>query len=590
MSFLPSTNKKWSIVVLFFLLLFGLILGLGTVLYLSFFYYELADEGFYHYLLIQGPSTVFLSPFYLIFHYVGSFFDHQLLGYRFLKIGLSFFATWVLARMIWRFLFEGQAYSKMVQLIFEMLVVLCVFSSFSKHTTLSYNVVSYAGAALWAAAFFYYLKDHSVHYVRTGLALSLAMALAFFGRPPFGGVWFVVSIPLLFLGAYWGRFSSLKLGLVYLSAGIFWAGMSLWGFFPVVTQMAEVARNMVATSHTDSSFGLIGGVGSWIVSVMLFILPAWFFIFRKASVVKLRWFVGLVMSYSFLVLGVNLFKMDDYQVRHFLMIFLSAVGWGYWFFLLQREGWTDFVKDRWLVFLTCSFLGMLSSLGTNVVLLIHVSEYAFPLMAIPCLVFVFDVSAGYTRNKMVSFGTLGVLGIGLIFMFLQGGILSAYRNQGFSEQLVYSRYSSVLSGVRMSSHSAQNIDAIMLQMREAGFDQKQDRLVVYGDGPGFVAATGARSLGSAWIGLESDHQGWTAAALNYMVLDLKNEPVRSVYFVVLSSDMDPDFRKGLATFLEKDAGFLEKNIGVSGQYCVILESFRPYRVKWEGPYRMIRRD
>ena len=83
------------IVYVSLLLLLSLV---GYTIFTQFSNFELTGEGYYLYVLLQGRNATFLSPFYLIFHYVGKIFGHKIIGYRllnlFLLLGSHLYLGW----------------------------------------------------------------------------------------------------------------------------------------------------------------------------------------------------------------------------------------------------------------------------------------------------------------------------------------------------------------------------------------------------------------------------------------------------------------------------------------------------------------
>ena len=170
--------------------IWAIILGVAFGLCVTFFkHYDYTDEGLYHYLLIWGPEGTFMSPFYILFHYLGILWGHHIVGYRFLNLVMILASTFFLADSVFRFL-NGLSF-KISRSNFWMatgILELLALFHYNSISTLGYDSLSFVSSSLWLGAFFRVLpcSNEPREYLPSLFGLVGANFLAFTARPPYG--------------------------------------------------------------------------------------------------------------------------------------------------------------------------------------------------------------------------------------------------------------------------------------------------------------------------------------------------------------------------------------------------------------------
>lgn len=562
---------------------------LGGVVTAFFHYFELADEGLYLYLGIQGHHAFFLTPYHILGHYVGNLFGHQLLGYRFLRLVVLLGSTAFFGVTGWRLFFKDRKEDSLYAfLIFLVSLMITIFYSLVQTMAFSYNAMAYLGVALWLGSFFALLGSGRV--VFHGILMGIALVLSAYARPPLGIALLIMdyvfcAVSLKFYRFSFWRLMRVKWVVVLVCAGLSWLFFS--DFFKVVPVIMALHGG---ASHEHLLINMLKTFKINVLNVLMYVeIFALFFVWNPRS--KLGLMMLLVSGILYAAFSWYLQAIYRYELFGMLagmLVFVSSVILLYNLYE-QRIASTfpdqEFLKNIFF-FAVCSSLAIMSSLGTNIDIMVHATEHAFPILAFPFMCVAMRFSNGFRERLIPTLACLGILYASAIVLILHNTVIEAYRippNELSSEQRYYSKQSPYMKGIRLSKPMATNIDAILTELKASGFDPLQDRVMAYVDVPGFVGVTGAQSFGIAWGGCEEDHAGSIPLMRGYFDLEPYSRPIRYVY-VLINHEIDPEVRNKMDELLTPAPGFHKKLLGIPGSFCVSLGSFRPYQMTFEGPY------
>jgi len=560
-NFLKKYTLKSS--VLFGSVLFGLLILL--VVYTAFHFFDFSDEGYLLYLQRAGISGRFLSPFYLLTHYIGVIFNHQLIGYRLLNIGSSFLATfWI----FWSI--KNNVVTKSGRYLVGLTLGFLTLSSVSLIQTFSYNNLAFIGTALWIGALYRSYKAPGFY---LGALMALGTSLTFYARPPAGVVLGLLSILVLTYLYFVAQKPIKKMasGASIISLLVLAISCAFW---PVWGSLFVLYKAQSTVSHSGWLMtSLSQGTEFFIIQVVL-ALGIWWWGIRKANDEKKQKTAALLVAlWAGIVIHQGFIRFGESELRHMLGVMFAIVGVMY--------SLVKFRKIQSHLFLLTFLVALVASLGTNVGLMSHTLQYMLPIFSIPFLMIVIKLTKGFRCHQGFGLTAIGLIWVTMSVTTVHNLVIDHYRTASFPAQTTYLTAPSFLKNIRIEASLARNMQAFYDVLNQVQFDPTQDRIFAYPDLPGFVAAFPIYSYGSVWNA--TGYPNHITAIAAYIDLEPLGQPIRYVY-LLKGNQFEEEITKMLAGYLiPKTADFLEIEIGETGRH---YRNQNTYKLTFEGPYKL----
>jgi hypothetical protein len=558
-------------------------------------YFDISDEGMYLYLLMQGKDATFVSPFYTLFHYIGEWFDHSLLGYRWLSLSLISVSALYLAHSATHYLHMLFAEIKLPTYFLAGMLLISSLFSFWFMVTFSYNNLATIAAYMWVGALL--MLTTPCNLPKASLHVSVLVAalfLAFLARPPFGIILLLITPCAVFYQQRVLRCGpALWLWLLATAAISALIGALILDNTALLQRLLVIYPATMAASHANIIGRAILQIGAAVaeqypllIAVLLFagsrfLKPYSAFAARGARLLAWLAILAFMISLFGVQLAIAVPSPDPIRFAGLLLVTNVVFVALSWFqnppiALIGRAP----LKPLIFAVVLCTIASLGSAFGSNGNIMSG-AVYSMALLAI--------LPLGYgllaVEKSILSPWILRLVFAGtalcIALVIYQNFYFKPYRVSGWSEQTARVTNNPAFTHIRIDAGLAKAIGAVQQALKDVGFDILQDRIMAYPDMPGLLAATGARSFGSPWM------------VTRYPDIDVSNcahisteptSPIRHVYFL-RGIPISEGLSACLAQKLVKAEGFASHSVGDFYHH----RNLETETLVLEGPYRLRRK-
>ena len=598
-SSLESSSKVSSKTLFFALLALG---ALTAYLAYSFFFnFDTTDDGFYLQLLTTGTQSIFASPYHVIVHDIGSLFNHELLGYRFLTLITLLIAGIALVSSSLAF-FNIKSNLKQKIILYSMVGTFSYFY-FNLLPTFSYNTLALLAGSFWLAGIFLLLsKTGTANSLMSVLLISSSFVLAFFARPPTGMIFIVMTPIMLFVcRKIFSIQFSWKWALAGISAGLAGVGAVVYTSWEFFSKIFKLYLSLASSSHGNMLGKYIkacvqfGGV--FAVTVAFFIICV--VLYKNRSTLPKKSKIQLIIINSILLVFFILLarKMRGASINILSLLIVTSIPFAYALLrfntLYKTKQMSPTIGKKVIFWLLCLITAIVIDMGTNGNIIFYAS-LNMVIAALPLCFWIFFKTDHFT--KKLAYSNLLIIGsfalVGFYIWHFQ--FVNTYRAKRPASDFTYSKSSSFLRNIKINPKLAANIDAFSDALKNVGFDRSQDKIFAYPDLPGYISATGCKAFGNSW-----NFTGYKGIdANNCAYLDFEPlSPTRYVYILsghAIDSDpkdstqklwfgISPKLKDKLLSLIEPTENVKEFTVGKPFYH---FRNEKKYQLYLKGPYQL----
>ncbi len=515
-----------------------------------------------------------MSPFYLVGHWVGGFFNYQLLGFRIVNGFLIVLSTLGL----------GLAFKKTAKLapwltpITFITLSLLAIEHLAFIPTLSYNSLAYSGTALWLGAIYMMWDlDRPIPQLTVGILAGIGTLIASYGRPTTGLLLILTTVLALGLNYVIKKHSIAAFASSFITIVIGGALLSWWRFhnaFITIWQLIQVQATVSHQHWAMHTLLQIGGAG------ITFIALAWVLSTQYAKTSPRH----IQILGAFIVISwINLLLLSAliYLKESLFTCLIAGVCT-----LIPSVFFLTHTKKSTISLITITYLAAIAiSLGTNTGIIGHILTFSLAILAIPFLWALSESTTHYPEHKKTATLLIVLLWISIAMLTVHKLVTTHHRNAPLSHQTTQIPGENYLSHIYIDPQIAQLIGTLQTTLKDHNFNPKTDRLIAYPDMPGLIAPLQIQAYGSVWNATKYPH--FEKAIEAYLALEPQNASIRYIYILkgqafapALVPIMDSYITPASATLTTTPIGRLYSYRNKE-TYAIVLEG--PYIPRQRGP-------
>ena len=577
------------------------------------------DEGFYLYLLIHGISETSFTLFHTGIHFIGTLFNHNLLGYRILNLLLILTSLNIAAYNSFLFYFRKNDSSFNSNSNLKLFLVFTNISSlafFSFIPTFSYTSAAIISTNLWIGSLLFYFNNLNRKEVSAITLIIIALYFALISRIQF-------FLPLLFLTPIAIYIISKRSGyqsgttIKRLSLSLFFLGLVfllshkefIYSILPIVEILYSGSHKGLFTLYVNQiiEFSTNKDFAIFYYTICLLLL----YILAKILSKRLPMLQSINIKHIILIIGLLILK-DSFKFflklfdingtpsdashrigRYIFAIMLLSPIILSSFSLINKKLFDVKEKliknDFYLLYLLCVIPSLLSGFGTGSNIVLWWS-FALGSISIPFAVLLIITTHGFKKNSIYFLFSILILSLSINEIVYREQIYQFRRNTLHTEQIEYSKKSPHLKLVKLDTNSSLVIDNLIFNLEKNGFSYKEDRIFAYPNLPGLISSTKAKAFGEAWNQETSEQFRELKNIENKICAYIKLEErveKRKIY-LLLHGELPNYINQCLKAKIVSTKYTNEISLGEIKQIPMVYNNFKEkiYKIKLIGPFQL----